>query len=766
MNEGQSRSPHTAAGPRGSEAFFGSRAASNKGEHSIQRTYEPHIHHRLPGAPIFTGRTEEMEELRRFWRAGPGVLSLVGAGGAGKTALCDQFLRFILAQEDLGGLFVWSFYDEPDANVFLRQAYQYFAGQDRVEARGTGWFHALKESLSSGGKHVLVLDGLERIQRPITEARGVYGELEDPLLRGLLRRLVAGVGEAKVVITSRFPVSDLESWLGKGYMVLDVDQLDLDSAYSMLRNRGVQAGDAELATLVGRFGRHALTLDLLAGAIVRFFEGRADQLDLPAEEGDTAVQSGRLAHTLDLFLKHLPERSVDLLVRMCVFRFGVTKEALIEVFARSEDQVIAGRLAGIEPESLDLELKGLEDLHLVQDAGDVYSVHPAVRDHFYRLFRDPDGIHGAVSSHLMTLTGRPGVGLPTDNQALDLLEELIYHALKAGKHKEAAHVYFDRMGGNDHLNVTLGEYVRTYRILRAFPQCPDASAMYHCLRAFGRFEEALQWRPQNNYILILEGELAKLAREPSNRASKIAWFLRGETTTLPERLPDFPLCVAWMHLCKDAVEDARRIAMAETEKSPFLDDVMRNRMVLAEAELRLGRSESAESHFGAASEWVLRSSSHEHLCLIHGLRANFALTKRNWSEAAMALDEACHLADESNFRLLVVDLMALRAELLIGQGRSDEALDAAKRMISAATDDRMGYVWGERKARQLEARILSDLEQFEKALESLENLASLQRRIDDSGGADTERKIAQMRGAIGSPNFQTRMGPETKIGGE
>ena len=66
--------------------------------------------------------------------------------------------------------------------------------------------------------------------------------------------------------------------------------------------------------------------------------------------------------------------------------------------------------------------------------------------------------------------------------------------------REAVEIYRHRLGGNDHLNAKLGEYARTHRILRAFVECPDKSGMYHSLRAFGRFDEALEWRPQNRYI--------------------------------------------------------------------------------------------------------------------------------------------------------------------------------------------------------------------------------------------------------------------------
>ena len=52
------------------------------------------------------------------------TLALVGLGGAGKTALAARFLAGLLgpgAGPRLGGLFVWSFYQEPDAGLFLRE---------------------------------------------------------------------------------------------------------------------------------------------------------------------------------------------------------------------------------------------------------------------------------------------------------------------------------------------------------------------------------------------------------------------------------------------------------------------------------------------------------------------------------------------------------------------------------------------------------------------------------------------------------------------
>jgi ATP-dependent Clp protease ATP-binding subunit ClpA len=69
------------------------------------------------------GRDEELAELREFWRQSRGgVLALVGLGGAGKTAVASRFLQEILSghmEPRPRGLFVWSFYQEPDAGLFL-----------------------------------------------------------------------------------------------------------------------------------------------------------------------------------------------------------------------------------------------------------------------------------------------------------------------------------------------------------------------------------------------------------------------------------------------------------------------------------------------------------------------------------------------------------------------------------------------------------------------------------------------------------------------
>lgn len=327
---------------------------------------DPQVVHPRPAAPHFVGRETELAELRRLWESGfRGVLALVGLGGAGKTAVASHFLHQLSV--DAGavqprGLFVWSFYQEPDAGLFLQEAYRYFTQDEAAAtpAQGAGLLHLLHEALSAGGPHLLVLDGLERVQRQ--EETGAFGQIEDPLLRGLLSRIAEGNTPATVLVTSRFPLTDLEAVPGRRYARLDVGGLEPAAARTLLRQRGVQGDEAALDELIDAYGAHALTLDHLGGVIGQFLGG--DPRRAPEAPGLTEAgrdrQALRLARLLRAYEEHLPPAELALLCRLCVIRRSMTPERIEELFlctpavhARTVRE-LALALAG----HLDFSLKG------------------------------------------------------------------------------------------------------------------------------------------------------------------------------------------------------------------------------------------------------------------------------------------------------------------------------------------------------------------------------------------------------------------------
>ncbi len=298
---------------------------------------EPCIVHPLAAAPHFVGRAAELVALRACWRDGfRGVVALVGLGGAGKTALAARFLEELRAPAAAprpGGLFVWSFYQQPDAGLFLQEAYRYFSRDSGAAgARGSGILHLLDEAFALGGPHLLVLDGLERVQRQ--ESTGAYGQIEDPLLKGLLLMLAEGAGRALALVTSRFPLTDLAPFQEQGYRPLDVAGLDPRAAQVLLRERGVEGDEQTLAELIAAYGAHALTLDHLGGLIGQFLGGdarRAPEAPGLAEPGSDR-QALRLARLLRAYEDHLPPVELALLCRLCLLRRSATPEQIGRLF--------------------------------------------------------------------------------------------------------------------------------------------------------------------------------------------------------------------------------------------------------------------------------------------------------------------------------------------------------------------------------------------------------------------------------------------------
>ena len=201
-------------------------------ESSTRADRHPDLHqgivHPLPRAPLFVGRVEDHNVVRGFWLGATdgNVLALIGLGGAGKTAIASELVSKLVdpavEADRPDGLFVWSFYIDQDVSNFLREAYRYFSRGLKPESSGAGLLYRLAGMLAEGARNLLVLDGLERVQRPPGNVKRGFGELEDPLLRQAVTRLAAGAGRTKCLITTRFPVPDLQRWEGSGYTQLAV----------------------------------------------------------------------------------------------------------------------------------------------------------------------------------------------------------------------------------------------------------------------------------------------------------------------------------------------------------------------------------------------------------------------------------------------------------------------------------------------------------------------------------------------------------------
>lgn len=251
--------------------------------------------------------------------------SLVAAGGTGKTAVAERVVDAMRPGE--ANVLVWSFYERPDADTFLRECNQLFLGED--EGPAGGHLERLERGLRDGRPHLIVLDGLERVQEDAGGGR-VRGELSDHSLKLLLRAMAAGLGRARALVTSRYPLIDLESWTNRGYRDTSLDDLSPDAAVAVLRGWGVRGDDEALRAAAAQVGNHALSVAVLGSYLRSFAGGRIEavqEFDLDAVKGDDP-RAAKLARVLAYYAQRLPEDERELLARLSVFPRGVTNDLL------------------------------------------------------------------------------------------------------------------------------------------------------------------------------------------------------------------------------------------------------------------------------------------------------------------------------------------------------------------------------------------------------------------------------------------------------
>ena len=362
----------------------------------------------------------------------------------------------------------------------MREAWAYFAEDAGQEAGGR--LERLKAVLRDGAPHLLVLDGLERAQAPGGGGRA-RGELEDPSLRLLLRSIAVGLGRTRALITSRFPMADLEGWRGSGYRPEPLDELDPPAARAVLQAWEVRGDDATLDALVESVGRHALSVSVLGSYVANFAGG--DPAGAPLDLEEASVESPEAARLLRLLHHDVDALSAEerhLMARLAMFPRGVPVEVLGTLVEAGGG--VAGVLVGCGQARLVVLLERLVRLGLVFGYGvrgsRVYTAHPFLRDYFREVgdVRAED-VHEVVRRRLASgLEARPGKP-PSDAETLDRYEALVEHTRLAGKVKEAFDLYWYGIGGWTNLGRRLGDYNRCARILAAFAPTgqPEGAAL-------------------------------------------------------------------------------------------------------------------------------------------------------------------------------------------------------------------------------------------------------------------------------------------------
>ena len=420
------------------------------------------------------------------------VWALVAAGGTGKTAVVERVVATMAPSA--ANVLVWSFYERPDADAFLRECNQFFLGEE--EGSAGGMLERLLRGLRDGRPHLIVLDGLERVQEEAGVGR-VRGELTDHTLKLLLRALVGGQGRTRALVTSRFPLVDLEDWSSHGYRDTRLDDLSPEAAVSVLRGWGVLGTEMALAQAAAQVGHHALSVAVVGSYLRSFAGGRieaAAEFDLDAVTGEDP-RAAKLARVLAFYAQRLPEKERELLARLSMFPRGVSL-GLLGTLVEAGGEV-AGLLANDRPRLLgllnSLEVRGLVFCYASAE-DNTWTAHPFLRDRFRQLLGCPaEQVYAVVADALGAgLDTRPDT-YPSEPAELDRYERLIEATRLLGRVEEAFDLYSYGLGGAGHLAFVLGEYQRGYRILSGFKMIDHAEHWMRALSTKNRFRAAFDF---------------------------------------------------------------------------------------------------------------------------------------------------------------------------------------------------------------------------------------------------------------------------------
>jgi tetratricopeptide (TPR) repeat protein len=409
---------------------------------------------RLPvtGGKVF-GRDPEVHALHEAWRrAETHVVSVVGWGGAGKSALLKRWLQEM--ESDGYGcaerVYAWSFARQgagempSSSDGFVSAALAWFGDPDPAggSAREKGERLAYRVRAE---RTLLLLDGLEPLQVP---SGPEAGRLKDEALQALLRELAAANTGGLCVVTSRIPVADLLDFEPEAARRVELPHLSPTVGAQVLRAHGATGSDEELMAASREYGGHPLALVLLAGYLRDVFGGDIAQRGA-IQLRDAGNQAERVMTAYEGWFGEGPE--LELLRLLGLFDRPADARA---VAALRAPPLIPGltdtlhRLPAPKWRQLVAQLRrtGLVAGEDPAEPGTL-DVHPLVREHFRAQLRERDPAawregNGRLYEHFRDAAPP----LPDTLAEMEPLFRAVAHGCDAGRHRDALHeVYLPRI---------------------------------------------------------------------------------------------------------------------------------------------------------------------------------------------------------------------------------------------------------------------------------------------------------------------------------
>jgi hypothetical protein len=616
------------------------------------------------GYERLVGRGEELARLDEAWSDDKtNILSLIAEGGAGKSALVNEWLTRMQADgyRNAERVLGWSFYSQGSkerataADEFLNWALIKLGVKlDTTSASAKG--EAIAEALTKQ-RALLLLDGVEPLQHgPGPQA----GQLKDQGLRALLRRFAAASPRADhslIVLTSRLAVADLKRFKDGAAPVVDVERLSDEAGAELLRDNDVWGIDRELKAASRDFGGHPLALTLLASFLKETQNGDVRRRDhirgLIADADNPRHDQAR--RVMESYEKEwLTGQSVLLAVLHCVGLFDrpASGDCLKALRARPAIHGLTDGLVGLKDEQWRRAVARLREVRLLAPADpsdrEALDAHPLVREWFgerLRLINEAawKAAHSRLYDHLRKTT-REGTA-PT-------LAELapLYHAITHGCGAARYQETLDKV------------YVK--RICR---QRPDGGIEFYAVSKLGAVDSslaAISWFFEKLY------ETPAAALPPWDRAfvlSEASFALRAQGR-LQEALP------------------AMRAALSMAEAAQAWGNAARQAFTLSETELLVANVADALATAKSSTSHAERSGQPNLMSISRATEANalHAAGKVHNAADLFADAERRQQAVRAQFPFLYSMQGYWFCDLLLSQRQAAAALERASHTLQWA----------------------------------------------------------------------------------
>lgn len=259
------------------------------------------------------------------------AISVIGIGGAGKTALIGHWLKVdnSALTREVRGLFYWSFYVEKDVDQFLLALIRFIEelGHDFGNQERAGPLRTLELHFPRLPNLVLLLDGLEVLQQAVSEGR-TYGAFIDAKLRDFIQLVAYAKLPWICISTSRFPITDLDHT--PNTKCLSLVRMENEEGAEVLNQNGVLGTEADRKRITDYLEGHPLALRIFAASVPR--ESRTNPTQHLANIYSTPVLNNKfldkLFRLLDFYATSLEVSQRAIIQGLSLFRSPVPQATL------------------------------------------------------------------------------------------------------------------------------------------------------------------------------------------------------------------------------------------------------------------------------------------------------------------------------------------------------------------------------------------------------------------------------------------------------